>query len=79
MKQIILDTIADLCAVFLYYDRKQDENLTIEQLKESVNSGEITIDEMVAEFRKHIENTLRQKQTKIKEMQNEFAQDKKNK
>ena len=59
MKQTILDTISDLCSDFLYYDRKGDEYLTMEQLNEAVKNGEITIDEMVAEFRKHLENTFK--------------------
>jgi dTDP-4-amino-4,6-dideoxygalactose transaminase len=29
----------------------------MEQLNEAVKSGEITVDEMVAEFRKHLEAT----------------------
>ena len=58
IKQAILDTISDLCSNFLYYDRKVDESLTIEKLNEAVKLGEITIDEMVAEFKKHLENTF---------------------
>ena len=58
MKQKIFDTISDLCSDFLYYDRKEDEELSIELLNEAVANGEITIDEMVAEFRKHLENTF---------------------
>jgi hypothetical protein len=54
MKQNILDTISDLCSDFLNYDRKEDETLTTEQLIEAVQNGEITIDEMVAEFRRHL-------------------------
>lgn len=57
MKQTILNTISDLCSNFLYYDRKEDEELSMEQLNEAVKSGEITVDEMVAEFRKHLEET----------------------
>lgn len=59
MKETILLKIGDLCTDFLFYDRKEDEDLTIEQLNESVKSGEITIEEMVAEFRKNLENTFR--------------------
>lgn len=58
MKKIILNTINSLCSDFLYYDRKEDEDLSMEQLNEAVKSGEITVDEMVAEFRKHLENTF---------------------
>jgi len=59
MKEIILKTNADLASDFLYYDRKEDEELSANQLKEAVKSGEITIDEMAAEFRKHLENTFK--------------------
>ena len=58
MKQTILNTISDLCSDFLYYDRKEDEELSVEQLNNAVADGEITIDEMVAEFKKHLEDTF---------------------
>lgn len=58
MKQTILGTISDLVSDFVYYDRKGDEELSMEQLNQAVASGEITVDEMVAEFRKHLENTF---------------------
>lgn len=57
-KQNILNTISDLCSNFLYYDRKEDEDLSAEQLKDAVTNEKITIDEMVSEFRKNLENTL---------------------
>jgi|GEM_PF-5580059 len=56
MKQTILDTIKDLCSNFLYYDRKEDETLSHEELYEAVKNKEITIDEMVEEFRTCLEN-----------------------
>ena len=59
MKQIILNEIDDLCSSFLYYDRKEDEVLSIKQLNDAVKSGEITVDEMVAEFKKQLENTFK--------------------
>ena len=59
MKQIILNTITDLCSNFLYYDRKEDKDLSAEDLEEAVENGTITIDEMVEEFRRHLENTLK--------------------
>ncbi len=58
MKQIIIDRIKDLCSDFLYYDRKEDEELSFKQLNKAVESGVITIDEMVSEFRKQLENTF---------------------
>lgn len=58
MKEDILNEISDLCSNFLYYDRKESE-LTFEDLNNAVINKEITIDEMVAEFRKHLENTFK--------------------
>jgi hypothetical protein len=51
MKQVILDTINDLAMDFLYYDRKEDEELSQEQLIMAVSKGEITVDEMVSMFK----------------------------
>jgi hypothetical protein len=56
MKQTILATVSDLCADFLYYDRKEDEELSAGDLERAVESGEITIDEMVDEFRIQIDS-----------------------
>ena len=58
MKENILNKISDLFSNFLYYDRKESE-LTFEDLNDAVIKKEITIDEMVAEFRKHLENTFK--------------------
>ena len=58
MKKIILDKIDDLCSDFLYYDRKDDSVLSVKKLNKAVKDGVITVDEMVAEFRKHLENTF---------------------
>lgn len=59
MKQDILNLVKDLCSDFLYYDRKEDSNISADQLVDAVRSGEITIEEMVKEFRKNLENTLK--------------------
>lgn len=58
MKRKILNKIEDLCSDFLYYDRKGDEELSMDQLNKAVESGEITIDEMVAKFRECLEIRL---------------------
>ena len=59
MKETILNTIKDLCANFLYYDRKEDEDLSADELEEAVKNGTVTIDEMVETFRIQLENTLK--------------------
>jgi hypothetical protein len=58
IRKTIFATIEDLCSDFLYYDRKEDEDLSAEELNQAVQNGIITVDEMVAEFRKHLENTF---------------------
>jgi hypothetical protein len=55
MKQKILDAIDDLCSNFLYYDRKEDEDLSSEQLEQAVKKGDITIEEMVEKFKQCLE------------------------
>ena len=56
-KQIIINTVTDLAANFLYYDRKEDSQLNVKQLDVAIKKGEITTDEIVAEFKRVIENT----------------------
>ena len=58
VKNIILDTIDDLCSNFLYYDRKEDEDLTMELLNKAVDDGEITVKEMVDKFEECLRNTF---------------------
>jgi hypothetical protein len=59
-REIIIDTISDLVGKFTFYDRKEDCYLSVEQLNTAVKNNEITIDEMVSEFRKHLESTFNQ-------------------
>ena len=51
-KELILGYIDDLIGSFVYYDRKEDEELTIERLNKAVQTGIVTIDEMSERFRK---------------------------
>jgi hypothetical protein len=56
-RQTILNTVQDLVSDFVYYDRKEDEDLSTDQMNEAIETGVITVDEIVAEFRKHLEKT----------------------
>ena len=51
---MILGTVGDLVGNFLYYDRKTDEDLRYGDIQKALQSGEVTIDEIVDTFR----NTL---------------------
>jgi len=50
-RQTILDTVSDLAGRFLYYDRKEDEELPVGAIEKAITAGEITEDEIVQHFR----------------------------
>ncbi len=58
LKNIILNTVDDLCSDFLYYDRKEDETLSWQQLNNAVKTGIISINEIVSRFKQQIEATF---------------------
>lgn len=49
-REIILMTVDDLVADFLYYDRKEDEDLQRGAIEEAIAAGEVTAEEIVAAF-----------------------------
>jgi hypothetical protein len=52
----ILAMVDDLVADFLYYDRKEDEEFPRGAIEAAIANGEISIDEIVDQFRKSIED-----------------------
>lgn len=56
-REIILDTVSDLVAKFVYYDRKQDEYLSMDDLNQAIKSGEITVDEICNRFKEILKET----------------------
>jgi len=50
IKQLILGTVDDLVSNFLYYDRKEDEELPRGAIQEAVESGIITAERIVQQF-----------------------------
>ena len=51
MKRTILAAIEDLVADFLYYNRKDDDDLPRGMIDQTILDGLITVDEMVQHFR----------------------------
>lgn len=51
MKQLILDNVSDLVSNFLYYDRKEDEELPNGAIETAIENNEISVDEIVALFK----------------------------
>lgn len=58
-KQIIKDTISDMVTDLLYYDRKEDSCLGMDDIDEAVQSGEISIEEIVHEFEHHLRSGVK--------------------
>lgn len=54
----ILNTTIDLATDFLYYDRKEDQELPVGSIEESIRAGEVTVAEIVSVFRQTIEGEL---------------------
>ena len=50
----IRDTISDLVSCFLYYDRKEDEDLPRGAIEEAIQNNEITFDEIVKQFEREL-------------------------
>jgi hypothetical protein len=57
-QELLLDTITDLVSDLLYYDRKEDEELSADDIEDLLHNGGITIDEMVEKFRECLVDAL---------------------
>ncbi len=53
-KEAILGTVEDLVSGFLYYDRKEDEELPYGLIEQAIEDGLITVDEIVEYFRQKL-------------------------
>ena len=50
-KDTILNTVDDLVTGLLWDDRKEDEELPRGQIEDALNTGEITLDDILIRFR----------------------------
>tara|TARA_R110000772_G_scaffold24212_2_gene64119 strand:+ start:2253 stop:2441 length:189 start_codon:yes stop_codon:yes gene_type:complete len=50
-KTNILNAVDDLMGSFLYYDRKEDEDLPSGEIESSIKNNEISVDEIVEKFK----------------------------
>ena len=55
LRDKILATVRDLVGDFLYYDRKEDEDLPVDAIQNAIKSGVITVDDIVDSFGRGIE------------------------
>ena len=51
MRDNILTTVADLVLSFLYYDRKEDEDLPRGAIEKAIANKDVSIDEIAALFK----------------------------
>jgi ornithine cyclodeaminase/alanine dehydrogenase-like protein (mu-crystallin family) len=54
-RELILASANDLARDFLYYDRKEDEELARGEIQEAVEKGEVTKEEIIEEFKKQLD------------------------
>lgn len=57
-KELILANVKDLISSFLYYDRKEDEDLGVGDIQEAINNGEITKEEILQKFEDELNKGL---------------------
>ena len=58
MKILIKNTLTDLMSNFLYYDRKEDDELGVDDIDKAINNGIISIDELTAQFKDELTNGI---------------------
>jgi hypothetical protein len=58
MKELIEDTVSDLVSGFLYYDRKEDEELPRGAIQEAIKKGIITKQDIIEKFKEELNKGL---------------------
>lgn len=58
-REHIENAVSDLVGSFIYYDRKEDENLPRGAIQEAIEAGEITPEEIVERFKNVLLGALR--------------------
>lgn len=56
---VITDVVSDLVSDFLYYDRKEDEDLPRGAIQEAIAAGEITVEDILKHFERELRAGLR--------------------
>ena len=57
-REHIIDCICDVVKDLVYYDRKEDESLPCDSIEDAIDAGEITVEEMVEEFRRNLTDAV---------------------
>lgn len=59
MEESIQNTVIDLVSNFLYYDRKEDEELGVGDIDKAVSDGVISVDEICSLFKEKLVEGLK--------------------
>ncbi len=59
IKQEIMATVDDAVTDFLDYNRREDEDLPRGAIEDALNTGEITVDEIVERFKEQIDRGIK--------------------
>lgn len=57
-KNAIIATVKDLVANFIYYDRKEDEDLEVGDIEKSIANGDMSIKDIVSVFESELTKRL---------------------
>lgn len=57
-RETIINASKDLMADFLYYSRKEDEDLPVSSIEGAIKNDEISIEEILAIFKKELESSV---------------------
>lgn len=60
-KEIAISVIEDLVINLFYYDRKEDEELEVGDLEDLIESGDLTVDQIVETFKNNLNNYIQNK------------------
>jgi hypothetical protein len=59
LRELVIGTVSDMVIDFLYYDRKDDDELSYDDVAHAFESGVVTVEEVVAEFDRRLREDLR--------------------
>lgn len=58
MRDIILGTVCDMVADFLFYDRKNDDELPEGAIEQALAEGVVTVEEIISTFEKELRDNI---------------------
>lgn len=58
IKELILIHVSDLVKNFIYYNRKEDEELPVGEIEKAIQEGTITIEEITDAFTKSLKEEI---------------------